>query len=300
MALATSVSSPLSSDQCWSSGTVSSGDDEEDHGPPPLLTDDVRSAAPLRADDLPPQLRQRRTGEVKFFCSKVGFGFIRDRNGGGDVFLHRHQMRQASINVGDVVVYSVVYNKAGRPQARHVCRMAQVAAPGAVPEASDRTGASTSPTDTRSSGSDSGPPKGPTPPQPPQQPIVQLPQPPQQPQQQQQQRQPLPPQPVVQAPHLSTAPTVPLSVPTNYLAMQQPTAPQQFVVVPVGIPSGPQGTVATMHPQAVHPLRMYAAGSALPNNMVPHTMGPPVMAPSVAPVGVKLHGSFAPASNHHL
>lgn len=52
------------------------------------------------------------TGTVKFFDSTKGFGFIKDANGGNEVFVHVTGLID-EINEGDEVTYDIKEGKKG-------------------------------------------------------------------------------------------------------------------------------------------------------------------------------------------
>mmetsp|Transcript_91219 Transcript_91219/g.254763 ORF Transcript_91219/g.254763 Transcript_91219/m.254763 type:complete len:531 (-) Transcript_91219:303-1895(-) len=84
---------------------------------------------PARASDL---YRPQYRGKVRSFNEQKGFGFIECQETvkafGRDVFIHRQQMAEAGLRIGQDVIFEVELNKSGHPQARRV----QPANPGEV------------------------------------------------------------------------------------------------------------------------------------------------------------------------
>ncbi len=62
-------------------------------------------------------------GEIKFFNSIRGFGFISNPEGGKDAYVHRDDILEgAELNEGDKVSYEVVQESRG-PRAKNVKKL---------------------------------------------------------------------------------------------------------------------------------------------------------------------------------
>ena len=60
----------------------------------------------------------RLTGIVKFFNAEKGYGFVKNDAGGGDAFLHVHDVHgEFEPNKNDRVSYLMGTDKNGRPKA---------------------------------------------------------------------------------------------------------------------------------------------------------------------------------------
>lgn len=71
---------------------------------------------------MPAEALERVCGEVKWYNSAKGFGFIMPRDGGRDVFVHSSQIRdRGSLQEGERVTFTITNTQKG-PAAEEVSR----------------------------------------------------------------------------------------------------------------------------------------------------------------------------------